>query len=106
MPWKLVRDKILDLMKEGGKNPNTKILTDQEIIIALTNKLVEEANEVRHAVLFGDHKKVVEELADVSEVLFALAKVCDIHPFIEVEAERQRKRDRKGGFDKRIFMEF
>jgi hypothetical protein len=45
------------------------------------------------------------ELADVLEVLRALAAAHGMN-WADVEAEATRKRDERGGFDQRIFLEY
>ena len=65
---KLVRDKIPAIIKASGSVPRTKILkSDDKYLTALKDKLVEEALEVQQTA-------VVEELADVMEVIRSLAK--------------------------------
>ena len=73
----------------------------EEFIRELKNKLVEEANEV---VVADTHEKIIDELADVQEVLRAIyiAEGIDAQ---EVEATRTNKAGKRGGFEKRLMLE-
>ena len=94
---KLVRDKIIDLIKSKGETPIYHTLTDEEYIKELHKKLFEEANE------FVEEDNP-EELADLLEVLYSIAKVKNID-LEEVERIRQKKHTKRGGFDKKIYLE-
>ena len=94
---KLVRDKIIDIIKSNGENPKYHTLTDEEYLVELHKKLFEEANE------FVEEDSP-EELADLLEVLYSIAKVKNIS-LEEVEKIRLKKREKRGGFDKKIYLE-
>ena len=65
---KLVRDKILEIIKTNGQRPTHKILTAEEYAVELTKKLVEEVEEYKK-------DKNTDELADIMEVVYALASL-------------------------------
>ena len=44
---KLVRDKILEIIKDNGQKSTHKILTAEEYAVELTKKLVEEVEEYK-----------------------------------------------------------
>ena len=94
---KLVRDKIVEIIKSNGENPKYRTLTDSEYLEELHKKLFEEANE------FVEDDSP-EEFADLLEVLYSIAKVKNID-LNEVEKIRQQKHAKRGGFDKRIYLE-
>lgn len=94
---KLVRDKIPEIIRANGEEPVTRILTDDEYLPALISKLKEETAEFE-----ADHS--VEELADIAEVLEALATAIGQSP-VAVEQARQEKAAKRGGFEQRIFLE-
>ena len=94
---KLVRDKIVEIIKNNGETPAYRTLSSKEYLEELHKKLFEEANEF----IEQDDK---EELADVLEVLYAIAKVKKID-LDEVEKIRLEKRQKRGGFDKKLFLE-
>ncbi len=94
---KLVRDKIPDIIRADGKQLKTRILNDEEHLEALLKKLEEECAELIKA-------KNVEELADVHEVLIALADALGIKPE-ELEKVRKNKAAARGAFQQKIFLE-
>lgn len=94
---KLVRDKIPEIIRADGKRPKTRVLGDKEYLEALLKKLREECDE-----LIAD--KNVEELADVHEVLIALAEALDIK-HEELEKVRLDKAAKRGAFHQKIFLE-
>lgn len=94
---KLVRDKIPEIIEENGEEPIVRILDDEEYVEALNHKLEEEVGEYLES---GD----VEELADVLEVIYALLEVEDMD-MVYLEKIRKEKRDERGGFEGRIYLE-
>ena len=90
---KLVRDRIPEKVAEGGEMVRVASLTPAERLLALKVKLVEEALEVRDATA----AELIEELADVQEVVQALIASADLVPE-EVEDVRARKAGKRGGF--------
>lgn len=93
---KLVRDKIPDMIAQKGEKANIRILDDAEYLESLEKKLDEEVGEY-HA------DKNIEELADILEVVFALAEALG-HTRRELMDAYQKKRDDRGGFAERIFL--
>lgn len=93
---KLVRDRIPEAVARDGKRAVTRIADPAEYPARLAAKLAEEAAEFMELPSVG-------ELADVMECVHAL---CACHGFTldEVERERARKRDERGGFDGRIIL--
>ena len=93
---KLVRDKILEIIKTNGQKPTHKILTADEYAVELTKKLVEEVEEYKK-------DKNTDELADIMEVVYALARLhsCTAE---ELEKIRAEKAEKCGGFEKKIFL--
>lgn len=96
---KLVRDKIPENINSiEGRRAKWKVLNKEEYSKQLDKKLLEEVHEFIEA-----HD--VEELADVMEVLENIIKINNIN--IEESRKKQRiKRDKKGGFKERIYLEF
>lgn len=93
---KLVRDKIPQMIEKAGGKPNYRILAQEEYITCLEAKLDEEVAE------FHSDKKA-EELADILEVVFALAKAygCEKEELMDVYSA---KHEARGGFAQRIFL--
>ncbi len=97
---KLVRDKIPLKIEQNGEYSITKTLNDQEFEKAIDDKLKEEALEVA---LASNKEEVTEELADLLEVMLKKAEINNI-TFDEIEKLRKSKRDKIGGFDKKVFL--
>lgn len=95
---KLVRDKIPEIIKSNGaKSINTRILSDEEYLIALNTKLQEELKEYLES---GE----VEELADLEEVLRAILDEKQTS-YSEFEDIRLKKSEKRGAFKDKIFLE-
>ena len=97
---KLVRDNIPEIIKNNGETPITTILDDKSYKEELEHKLYEEYLEV----LESSGKDRIEELADMLEIIKALAKLenSNLEEVIEVANEKIKKR---GAFDKKIYLE-
>lgn len=98
---KLVRDKIPEIIKENNDGETiTRILDCDEYKKALEDKLYEEYQEV----LESSEKDRIEELADMLEVMISLAKIenSSLDEIIEIMNNKKLKR---GGFEKKIFLE-
>ncbi len=98
---KLVRDRIPRIIEAGGGQPVTRMLDQAGYLATLRVKLMEEAEEAQAA----SGRQLRSELADVLEVLRALAASYGMS-WEDVVAEAARKRDERGGFDQRIFLEY
>ena len=96
---KLIRDRLPAIMRAQGLQVFDRRLNDAEFIAALKDKLVEEAQEVGAATSQAD---LIDELADVMEVIAALADASGV-PLQAVEERRQAKRAERGGFAERVF---
>jgi predicted house-cleaning noncanonical NTP pyrophosphatase (MazG superfamily) len=97
---KLVRDLIPEIIRNNGGDPVTWQLREEEILGALTSKLLEEAEELRAA---APHEQL-EEAADVYEVLRAIATTVGVS-MEEIVARAEQKRAERGGFDQQIWLE-
>ena len=94
---KLVRDRIPEIIAEReGQAPKTRILTEKEYRVELAKKLNEEVAEYQAT-------PNSEELADILEVVYALAAVHNLDPEA-LEQIRQEKATPRGGFSKKIFL--
>lgn len=98
--WKLVRDKIPDFSKEKDDDREFAVVKDKHLIKCLRLKLLEEAEEVLEA---SDRENLIEELADVFEVLKELMIREDISRE-DVRVIQCIKVFNKGGFKKGIIM--
>jgi len=93
---KLVRDKIPQIIESNGEVAEVEILDDERFLNELHKKLFEEAEE------FVEENSP-EELADLMEVLYAIARLRNID-LNEVETIRKEKAQKRGAFEKRIFL--
>ena len=93
---KLVRDKIPSIIAQSGQTANTTVLNDKRYTAALEKKLKEETREYLHS-------KDLTELADILEVVEALAR-NQCATFEDVLARKQQKRQSNGAFEQRIFL--
>ena len=94
---KLVRDKIPEIIESDGKKCVTRVLCQEEYLKELRRKLNEEVQEYHES---GDH----EELADILEVVYALATATGCTEDA-LNTIRQEKAQKRGGFSKRILLE-
>jgi predicted house-cleaning noncanonical NTP pyrophosphatase (MazG superfamily) len=90
---KLVRDKIPQIIESKGKKFSTKVLNDEDYIKYLKEKAYEELDEYCAAETDGE---AMEELADLLEVIQALAKHHG-SSLEEVEAVRIDKAEKAWG---------
>lgn len=93
---KLVRDKIPQIIAANGNTCTTQVLSHEEYLCKLDEKLTEELQEYQQS-------KSLEELADLLEVMEAtvLARGYRWQELIEV---RDRKREKRGGFSQKILL--
>ena len=98
---KLVRDKIKEKIENNGEVAVTRILDDNEYKIELLKKLKEECDEV---VKSNSKEEIMEELADVYEVLKSIC-VLEGKTIDDVIKLADKKREKRGSFEKRIFLE-
>ena len=94
---KLVRDRIPEIIERDGKKCICSVMNVEEYLAALDEKLNEELKEYQES-------KSMEELADLLEVVRAVAKARG-SSIEEVEKIREEKERKRGGFEKRILLE-
>ena len=97
---KLVRDKIPNKIKSNGETPIIRILTEEEYKKELEKKLYEEYQEVLEAT----NNERIEELADMLEVIRALAKL-ENKTLEDIILVANKKNEKRGTFEERIFLE-
>ena len=93
---KLVRDRIPQIIRDGGRDCRTRTLSQEEYVVRLHGKLREELDEYLAS---GE----MEELADLCEVIRAVAAARG-SSMEEIEALRARKAQQRGGFGGRILL--
>lgn len=97
---KLVRDKIPSIITNNGEIPVTRILNDEEYKTELERKLYEEYQEV----INSNDKDRLEELADMIEVIKALASL-EGKNLQDIILIAEQKREKRGGFKDKIYLE-
>lgn len=93
---KLIRDKIPEIIENNGGKAVIRQLSQEEYLKFLEAKLDEEVGEYHR-----DH--TVEELADILEVVYALAKAYGCSKE-ELFAVYDKKHTQRGGFEKRLLL--
>ncbi len=99
---KLVRDLIPEIIeKRHGEKPQMKIAeSDEEFRDYLLTKVVEEAVELKET---KNKEHLVEELADVIELIDAVLKFENLN-LEDIRKVQEQKREKRGGFEDRIIM--
>lgn len=101
MAFKLVRDRIPERLRELRVRHRVAVASERDYHGALVAKVVEEVEEYRTA---GDRASAAEELADLLEVVLALAGVHGLSGD-ELEVIRARKAADRGAFAARLLLE-
>lgn len=100
---KLVRDKIPELIQKEEKVCGFHTIDNEnEFLYQLKNKLIEESNEV---LLAKNDEELIEELADLFEVIETLLKEKKLDLSI-IRSKKTLKRNKNGSFNKRIYLEW
>ncbi len=95
---KLVRDLIPEVIPEDKLDLyRFSTLNEEDYRTHLNNKLLEEVKEYLEA-------ENMEELADIFEVIDSIIKLNNFDRN-ELSAVQKSKKEKRGGFEKRIFME-
>ncbi len=97
---KLVRDRIPEIIQKTGKNFRRDVLDARTYEKELKVKLQEEVEELLRA---STKEELVEEMADLMEVVYALGQYAGVEPS-EIERVREDKLANRGGFKERIFL--
>ena len=93
---KAIRDKIPEIIQKDGYACNIETLSDEEFLVEIEKKLSEEVTEYQN-------NKNPEELADILEVIYRIAKLRGMSKE-ELEQIRIKKVEKRGGFDKNLFL--
>ncbi len=97
---KLVRDKLKAEYEKMNQKAVYSELSNEAFAEALKRKLIEEANEIDAT----DKESVINELADIYQVVEEMIKLYGISPE-EVGKVKMAKFEKKGGFSERLFVE-
>jgi len=98
---KLIRDRIPELVRQKGVEPSIrKANSNDEYAAFVLKKVAEEAQELSKA---ETESNLIEEIADVYEIIDALIKAKQLSPE-EIAAVKKEKRQKRGGFDDQLIM--
>ena len=97
---KLVRDFIPEIIQNEQKSCTTSILDETQYIEELKKKLVEESQEVMDS---KSKEGIVEELADVLEVIEAIQNIFGIQE-ADIQCAKAQKAQKNGRFAQRLFL--
>lgn len=97
---KLVRDNIPQILEASGKTFTMRILASSEHLGEIKNKMLEESLEFQQA---STKKDEIEELADILELVHAALHVYGVS-YEELEAVRQQKGNKRGGFAEGVYL--
>jgi len=93
---KAVRDKIQNIIKKSGNSCSVKTLSDEEFLIKLEEKLLEEILEYQQS-------KSIEELVDILELIYRISKLKGTSSE-RLEEIRKKKARKRGAFEKNLFL--
>lgn len=97
---KLIRDKIPGIIAADGWISKTRVLKSKEFIQALKKKILEEAQELSEG---KGRDNLIEELVDIQEIIDAILREKKVK-FSEFRKIQTKKRQKRGGFEKRLFL--
>lgn len=96
---KLIRDNIPEIINKDGKECVVEELNDDDYIVKLKEKLIEEANEVNNA----NADDISSELADVLEIIEAIENhyKLDHNDILNI---KENKSIKNGKFNKKLLL--
>lgn len=97
---KLVRDRIPAIIRASGEEPTVRVLSPEEYLPALLEKLVDEALEAQESGV----EDLLSELADVHEVINAILDALDWDDRT-LEETAERKCAAQGSFTARLWLD-
>lgn len=100
---KLGRDNVKKLFEEDGCTIKYHTLeNDEEYLDALSQKLVEELEEVFEC---ETREEVISELADLEDILIHFKELIKVDQK-DIDAARKKKVAKNGSYTKRIYLEY
>lgn len=95
--FKAIRGRVPEIIISSGRECTSKALTDSEFLPELKKKLSEELGEYLEI-------KDPEELVDLLEVIYRITELKGFSKE-ELEATRVKKIEKRGGFEKNLFLQ-
>jgi predicted house-cleaning noncanonical NTP pyrophosphatase (MazG superfamily) len=99
---KLIRDRIPELISQEGCSCKVRRLSEAAYARALKAKMLEEAYELSGA---KGKKSLLNELIDLQELVESLRALLGVKPKTFRDLV-ECKRHKRGGFKKRLFLEY
>ena len=93
---KAIRDKIPEIIQKDGFSCNVETMSDEKFLVEMEKKLSEEVAEYQN-------DKNPEELADILEVIYRIAKLKGISKE-QLEKIRLDKVEKRGAFEDNLFL--
>jgi predicted house-cleaning noncanonical NTP pyrophosphatase (MazG superfamily) len=93
---KAIRDKIPEIIKKDDYTCNVETMNDEKYLVEMEKKLSEEVAEYQN-------DKNSEELADILEVIYKIAKLKGISKE-QLEKIRLDKVEKRGAFEDNLFL--
>lgn len=97
---KLIRDRIPEIIAANNQTAETRVLNKKEFIKELRKKILEEAKELNEG---SGHDNLIEELVDIQEIIDAILEEKKVK-FLEFRKIQTEKRQKRGGFKKKLFL--
>lgn len=97
---KLIRDRILEIIRDAGEKPFWRVLNKKEYFREIKKKLAEEAKEM---VKVRKREDVINEIVDLQELIDALAAELRLTKS-QIKKQQEIKNKKRGAFKKRLFL--
>ena len=97
---KLIRDRILEIIRQAGERPYWRVLNKKEYLKEVKKKVLEEAGELIKA---KSKKEIINEIVDVQELIDVLSSELSLKK-PHIKKQQKIKNKKRGGFKKRLFL--
>jgi len=97
---KLIRDRILEIIKETGERPYWRILNKKDFLKEIKKKILEEAKELIES---KNRKNIINEIVDIQELIDVLISELNLTK-PQIKKQQKIKNRKRGGFKKRLFL--
>lgn len=97
---KLIRDNIPSIIEKDNKSCVVTVLDDEQFLVELKKKLVEESIEVTTA---NTRDELINELADIHEIVDKLKDIYTISQE-EVDVIQLKKALKNGKFERKLYL--
>ena len=95
---KLIRDRVLEIIKEAGEKPYWRILNHKEYLKEIKKKVLEEAKELTET---KNKKELVNEIVDIQELIDVLVSEIGLKKS-QIKKYQKIKNKKRGGFSPQL----